>query len=403
MKKRGILIILLITFSAIIFYGYRYVNSPVITKTAKLSQLEEVVTGEAFVIRNEVVYSAETSGTLYNYINEGARVAKNMLLSTVFRGSVDEELIRELNNIDIKIEKLNKRIEQNETFTKDKNSVENKIESIKDNVITASLNNNISKISEYKDAINYLSGDMEDADKNEVNELINQKRRMETQFSNDKNDIRSTISGMFSQNVDGYEAILTPESIMQYRVGDYVQIPATDVRKVVSNNVNAGENVCKVVDNHNWYAMTVMPNEKAQDLKKKKDVLIRFDELPGDEVAAEVVYVSQEEADEENAVVVLKSDRYLEGVYSMRSGIMEIIVNRYVGFEVPIYAIRTVEGKTGVMKAIGNSELFCECKIVHQDDETGTAIIYPVNGAKNSIEIGDDIILGEKVSDGSDV
>ena len=126
MKKHGVLIILLVTFSAILFYGYRYVNSPIKTKTARLEQLEEIVSGDAFVIRNEVVYNAETSGTLYNYITDGARVAKNMLISTVYRGSVNEELVRELNNIDIKIEKLKRRIEQNETFTKDNSSTENK-------------------------------------------------------------------------------------------------------------------------------------------------------------------------------------------------------------------------------------------------------------------------------------
>lgn len=399
MKKRGVLIILLITLAAILFYGYRYVNSPIKTKTAKLEQLEEIITSDAFVIRNEAVYNAETSGTLYNYITDGARVAKNMQISTVYRGSVDEELIRELNNLDIKIEKLNRRIEQNSTFTKDNSSTENKIENVKNDIITAALNHDISKISEYKSTINYLSGGMEDSGVNEVNELIVQKDRMEAQLSGEKTDIYSTISGVFSQNVDGYETILTPESIMNYRVGDFVQIAATEVRQRVSNTVNAGEMVCKVVDNHNWYVMTVVPQEKAQTLKEKKNVFIRFDDLPGDEVSAEVIYVSEEEPDETNRVVILKSDRYLEGVYSMRSGVMEIIINRYVGYEVPVYAIRTQDGKNGVMKAIGNSEIFCECDIIYRDEEKGTVIVYPTTEADKRLEIGDRIVLGEKVVD----
>lgn len=399
MKKHGVLIILLVTFSAILFYGYRYVNSPIKTKTARLEQLEEIVSGDAFVIRNEVVYNAETSGTLYNYITDGARVAKNMLISTVYRGSVDEELVRELNNIDIKIEKLKRRIEQNETFTKDNSSTENKIENVKNDIITAALDNNISKISEYKNTINYLSGGMENSSVNEVNELEAQKNRMEAQLSSEKTDIYSTISGVFSQSVDGYESILTPETIMQYRVGDFAQIAAAETRQRVSNAVNAGEAVCKVVDNHNWYVMTVVPQDKAQILKEKKNVLIRFDDLPGDEVAAEVVYVSEEEADETNSVVILKSDRYLEGVYSMRSGMMEIIINRYVGYEVPVYAVRTQDGKNGVMKAIGNSEVFCECDIIYRNEEKGTVIVYPVAGAAKGLEVGDSIVLGEKVSE----
>lgn len=52
MKKNGVLIILLIAAAAVLFYGYRYINSPVKTKTAKLERLEEVVSANAFISRN---------------------------------------------------------------------------------------------------------------------------------------------------------------------------------------------------------------------------------------------------------------------------------------------------------------------------------------------------------------
>ena len=398
MKKRGVLIILLIAAAAVLFYGYRYINSPVKTKTAKLERMEDTVSTNAFISRDEVVYTAETNGTLYNYITEGARVGKNMLISTVYRGTVNEELVKELNNIDVKIAKLKKRVEQNETFTKDNSSTENKIEKVKNDIITATLSENYSKISEYKSSINYLSGGAQDTGAAEIAELSAQKTRMEAQLSNEKTDIYSTISGVFSDNTDGYENILTPEAILNYRVGDYAKITAQDVRQRVSNEVNAGEAVCKVADNHNWYVMCVLPQEKAQTVKEKKNVLIRFDDLPGEEVSAAVAYVSEEEADETNRVVILKSDRYLEGVYSMRSGAMDIILSRYVGFEVPVYAVRTKDGKTGVMKALGNSEVFCECDIVFSDEEKGTVIVYPSEDAKKTLEVGDSIVLGEKVT-----
>lgn len=400
MKKRGVLIILLIAAAAVLFYGYRYINSPVKTKTAKLERLENVISANVFISRNEVVYTAETNGTLYNYVTEGARVGKNMLISTVYRGTVNEELVRELNNIDVKIEKLRKRVEQNETFTKDNSSTENKIEKVKSDIITAALNENYSKISEYKNSINYLSGGAQDTGAAEIADLSAQKTRMEAQLSNEKTDIYSTISGVFSDNADGYESVLTPEAIMNYRVGDYAKITAAEVRQRVSNEVNAGESVCKVADNHNWYVMTVLPEDKANELKEKKNVLIRFDDLPGEEVSATVEYVSEEEADETNRVVILKSDRYLEGVYSMRSGAMDIIINRYIGYKVPVYAVRTKDGKTGVMKALGNSEVFCECDIVFSDEENGSVIVYPSKDASRTLEVGDSIILGEKAKKG---
>lgn len=398
MKRKGVTIILIVTFVAILFYGYRYVSSPVKTETAILSQLENTITVDTYVIRNEWVYHAENSGTLYNYVSEGARVGKDALISTVYRGSVDEELIRELNNIDIKIEKLSRTIEQNERFTKDNSSIENKIENIKNNIISSSVKNDASKIAEYKSALNYMVGGEKENQINEVNALVEQKRRMQAQLSGDKSDVYSAISGVFSGNVDGYENVLTPESIVKFRVGDVVMIPDNEKRPRVSNTVNANEAILKVVDNHNWYTMSVMSAQKAEQLRDKKSVLIRFEDLPGEEVSATVEYISTEESDESNVVVVLKSDQYLEGVYSMRQGKMDIIVNRYIGYEVPIHAIRTSYAKQGVMKAIGSSELFCECDIIFQDNEKGIAIVYPANEARNKLEIGDRIVLGEKVS-----
>jgi len=399
MKRRGVIIILICTFIAVFFYGYRYVSSPVKTMNARLTKVEDITSAKAYVIRNEAVYYSQNQGTLYNYVAEGARVGKDSLISTVYNGSVDEKQIKELNNIDNKITKLKHTIEQNSMFTRDKSSIENKLENIRVDIVKSALNNDLSAISEHKSTINYLVGEKNSDSNRELNALIEQKRQMEVQMGGDKSDIYSTISGVFSDSVDGYEGVLTPEWIVKCRVGDFVNIESQDAGVRVSNSVDAGEAVCKVVDNHNWYVMTVVKKEEAEEIRAKKEVLIRFDDLPGEEVVASVEYISTEEDDEDEVVLVLKSDRYLEGVYSIRSGIMDIVVNRYTGYNVPVHSIRVQDGKNGVMKSVGNAEIFCECDIVYKDEEKGTVIVYPASDAKSILEIGDSIVLGEKVTE----
>ena len=196
-------------------------------------------------------------------------------------------------------------------------------------------------------------------------------------------------------NVDGYEEILTPQTIFTYQVSDIDKIPQLQMSEKTNNSVNSGESVCKIVDNHIWYAMAKVTKSDAEAIEAKKEVIIRFDDLPGSEVSATVEYISVEK-DGESAVVVLKSDRYLEGVYGMRIGNMEIITNRHVGYEVPIHAIRVVDDKTGVTVSAGVSEFFCETDIVFSDESTGMAIIYPSKDAKRKLSVGDRIILGKK-------
>ena len=80
----------------------------------------------------------------------------------------------------------------------------------------------------------------------------------------------------------------------------------------------------------------------------------------------------------------------------MRSGDMEIIINRYVGYEVPIHSLRVIDEKTGVVISGGSSEIFCECDVVYSNENDGIAIVYPSDNAKRKLAIGDKIVLGEK-------
>lgn len=396
MKRRGVAITLSITLFAVLFYGYRYLKIPVETKTAMLTQQEDVVSAKAYVIRTEDVYDAQVTGTMYNYVEEGDRVAKNMRISTVYQGDVDSDLVESLNNVDNRINKLEIAKEKSGQFITYSSSVDSTVEKVKADIISSVINHNIQEIESYKNSLKALNKEESEEFDSELYDLKRQKSEIESKLSSNKSDIYALMSGIFSLNVDGYEEVLTPETIMQYKVSDFEQINALEISQRTTNNVNFGESICKVVDNHVWYAMAVVSKKEAEQIKSKKEVIIRFDDLPGEEVSASVAYISAEAEENENVVLVLKSDRYLEGVYGMRSSNMEIVTNRHVGYEVPIHALRVVEEKTGVMVLGGTSEFFCEAKVVYTDEKTGIAIVYPAEGAKRKLSVGDRIVLGEK-------
>ncbi len=396
MKRKGVTIILTLTLLAVLFYGYRYLKIPVETKTASMTRIEDTIRAKAYVIRTEEVFDAEITGTMYNYAEEGDRVAKNMCISTVYRGNVDADLIRDLNNVNNRIQKLQEAKEKSEQFITDSGSGDYTVEKVKANIINAVINGNIQEIEGFKNTLRALNNEEANEFDSSLNELIDEREKIEAKLSGDKSDINTTMSGIFSLNVDGYEQILTPESIFEYKVNDFNSLNEPEISQRTTNLVSAGESICKVVDNHIWYAMAVLSKAEAAQIKEKGSLILRFDSLPGAEVKASVSYISQEEEDSENVVVVLKSDRYLEGVYGMRSGDMEIIVNRYVGYEVPIHSLRVIDDKTGVVISGGSSEIFCECDVVYSNETDGIAIVYPSDKAKRKLAIGDKIVLGEK-------
>lgn len=396
MKRKGVTIILTLTLLAVLFYGYRYLRIPVETKTASMTRIEDIVRAKAYVIRTESVFDAEITGTMYNYAEEGDRVAKNMCISTVYRGNVDADLIRDLNNVNNRIQKLSEAKEKSEQFITDSGSGDYTVEKVKTDIINAVINGNLQEIEGYKNTLRALNNEAADEFDSNLNELIDKREKIEAKLSSDKSDINTNMSGIFSLNVDGYEHILTPESIFEYKVNDFNSLTEPEISKRTTNLVSTGESICKVVDNHEWYAMAVMSKQEAAQIKEKGSVILRFDSLPGAEVKASISYISQEEENSENVVVILKSDRYLEGVYGMRSGDMEIIINRYVGYEVPIHSLRVIDEKTGVVISGGSSEIFCECDVVYSNENDGIAIVYPSDSAKRKLAIGDKIVLGEK-------
>ncbi len=393
MKRRGILIILAITFCAAAFYSYRYLKIPVETQTANMIRKEDTISGEAYIARTEAVYTSSDNGILYSYVDEGARVGKNMLIATVYQGDQNGELIQELNNIDTKLEQLESIQQQKENFTTDSSSSQTIAENLKTDIINAALSNDVSKIPEYKMTINSMYNTGTDENAATMQELKSRKSTLEANLGNNKNDIYSTISGVYSENVDGLEEILTTENIMTFTTAEFDGLLQAGQNQKTGRDVVSGEQICKVVDNHVWYAVVKVSNADASLLKVDQTVDLRFDSLPGNDVSANVVYISDEE---ENNIVILKSERYLEGVYGIRSDNIQIILNSYTGFEVPVYAIRNVDGKQGVMIASGTSQIFCECDVVYNNTDNQTVVIYPSENAARELTIGDKIVLGEK-------
>ncbi len=382
-----------VTFCAAAFYSYRYLKIPVETQTASMIRKEDTITGEAYIARTEAVYTSSDTGTLYSYVDEGARVGKNMLIATVYQGDQNGELIQELNNIEKRLDQLESIQQQKENFTTDSSSEETVVENLQTDIINAALGNDVSKIPEYKMTINSMYNTETDDNTMTVQELKSRKATLEANLGSSRNDIYSTISGVYSENVDGLEEILTVDNIMTFTTAEFDGLALARQNQKTGRDVVSGEQICKVVDNHVWYAVTKVSSENAALLFVDQTVDLRFESLPGNEVSATVVSISRGEG---NNIVILKSERYLEGVYGIRSDNIELILNSYTGFEVPVYAIRNVDGKQGVMIASGSSQIFCECDVVYNNTADKTVIIYPADDAARQLTIGDKIVLGEK-------
>ena len=274
--KKGVLIIIAAAVLACVFYGVRYVNSPVETLTIHAKTKESAISAHGMIVYNEEVYSAGNSGTFYSYMSEGERVGKDRRIATVYDGVVDKEVLQSLSNIDKKIADIEED-SHNDEYISDTASEQTRIENIKNDIIDAVTEEEISKIYEHRSKLQNTTGanSQNDTEKT-LNQLKAQKEEIESQISNSNIDIYSKLSGIYTTAMDGLEGVIKPADIGWYMVSDYKNLKSPQKGVMGNRTVEKNEAVCKVVDNHVWYAVSVIPATECSKIKKGEVTLSFF-------------------------------------------------------------------------------------------------------------------------------
>lgn len=391
--KKSMYVILACLFAFFAFYGIRYIGRPIKSQPAVSEVYENKIITTGYIVKTEYVHNANASGRVYHYLQEGTKVKKNSILSTVYSGNVSEQTLAELNSINEKISEIQNSAGSSYSFGA--NSQEN-IDIIKNNIINSANKNELSDIESYKSQINSIvTGNVQDIKTSSTEELESKKQALEASLQSDKNDIYSQAAGIFSKNVDGFEEILTPKTVLTYRISDYENIsePASKTQMTV----NAGEPVCKVINSQTWYVMTAIKAENASKIKKGQKVKLRFAQLPGIEAEGAIDYISSEDSKSDKNVVIIKCETYKEGVLSIRQTGIEIILESYEGYRVPMSAIHIKDGEKGVMVRTDAGTFFRKCRVLYTDIADQTVIISKeFDDTKGMLKESDSIIIGEK-------
>ena len=196
--KKFFMIVIAIAVLSIAGYGIAYLVSPVTS-----IELEEYVhevgisCPDAFIVRNESVYYATSAGTVYDSTQEGDRVARDTVISTVYNGSVDTSVLRELQTIDNNISRLRRREAQSTLYSPDTASVESEIASRLNSIPDLADEDNVEQIHEYRDDINSLRAGEDISITAKIDELTAEKTSVENSISTGKSDILSDRAGIF--------------------------------------------------------------------------------------------------------------------------------------------------------------------------------------------------------------
>ena len=275
-------------------------------------------------------------------------------------------------------------------------SVENEIASLSSSVIQAAAKNDITSIVQYKQDINSLRAGKSVTAEDRLKDLNSERGNLELSISSNKTEVYADMSGIFTTYLDGLENVLNPSLIENYAPNFMNDLNLGGRENKSASAVNAGDPVCKIMNNHVWYVLMAVPEKKLENIKKNTQVSMRFKNMANEKLNGKISYIGN--ADENgNALVLVKFSTYFESAFSRREVETDLIFESHEGYKIPVSAIYTNEnGGYHVIGEIGKTQYKCQCDILYTDTESDSVIIDSSEDAENKLSRMDRIVIGER-------
>jgi hypothetical protein len=236
-----------------------------------------------------------------------------------------------------------------------------------------------------------------------LRELKSQYNTLSKRTSSATTVIRASKSGTFSSLVDGYETILTPETVFD--------LTPSSLAQLMDYSGTATSSPGKLILGTRWYFAAAVPTETANRLKVGETALLRFTGDFNQDVDMLVEQLGATEND--TTLVVFSSDRYLNQTTLLRCLRAELIFEDYTGLRIPKESLRmlkesvedsstsqtTETSRLGVYAVVSGRSEFKEVTVVIEGSDY--YVVLPADTGRKILRAGDEIITrGTGIYDG---
>ena len=161
-------------------------------------------------------------------------------------------------------------------------------------------------------------------------------------------------AGLYSAVVDGYEAVLTLESLETLTPGKLDRLEPDEAARSASS-------VGKLVLGDTWYYAANLDEGEAALLQDSTGLKLRFAKGVSQDLDVELVFVSEPEGGRVTAV--FRGDTYLSELTLLRQQSAKVIRRTTEGIRVPIESVRlreeTVTGEDGTETTVSQTGVYC--------------------------------------------
>ena len=347
---------------AVLFYfGYSvftYLADPVTTTIAYAYRSDEAVTVSGYLVRQEEVLTG-SGGLVYVTRDEGERVSAGGSVATLYASESALTQALELEQLEEQLEQL----EFAQSVASGSQQVLRLDSDIMDSIFairSAAATGDLLEVSSESASLRAMvlkreytySGVGEEQMQQQIDALQQQIASLRATAQNSSSRVTTARAGTFSALVDGYEGVLTPESLETLTPSG---LDALQSGQVPENAVG------KMIYGSTWYYATTMDTEDMGHMAVGDSVTLRFMSGLDQEISMTVERIG----DEENGrrLVVLSCDDYLSITTLLRHQNAQIIFHSYSGIRVPTGALRvvteTLTDEAGNETQVSSTAVYC--------------------------------------------
>ena len=337
----------------------RYFGDPLTTTLAYRYQVETATDLTGYVVREEAVLPDDGGGQRQLQRTEGERVSAGGLVALVYADQASVERQEEIRSLETQIEQLQYAREAalgaEVSQRLDAQILQNMVD-YRAAVTADRLDRAEDWGAELRSLVlkrDYTASDTTDVSAR-IAELQAQVDSLQAQAGASVRRVTAPQAGLYSAVVDGYEAVLTPESLETLTPGKldrleplYVYLFASSVGKLVLGDA--------------WYYAANLDEGEAALLQDSTGLKLRFAKGVSQDLDVELVFVSEPEGGRVTAV--FRGDTYLSELTLLRQQSAKVIRRTTEGIRVPIESVRlreeTVAGEDGTETTVSQTGVYC--------------------------------------------
>ena len=337
----------------------RYFGDPLTTTLAYRYQVETATDLTGYVVREEAVLPDDGGGQRQLQRTEGERVSAGGLVALVYADQASVERQEEIRSLETQIEQLQYAREAalgaEVSQRLDVQILQNMVD-YRAAVTADRLDRAEDWGAELRSLV--LKRDYNASDTTDVSariaELQAQVDSLEAQAGASVRRVTAPQAGLYSAVVDGYEAVLTPESLETLMPGKLDRLEPDEAARSASS-------VGKLVLGDAWYYAANLDEGEAALLQDSTGLKLRFAKGVSQDLDVELVFVSEPEGGRVTAV--FRGDTYLSELTLLRQQSAKVIRRTTEGIRVPIESVRlreeTVTGEDGTETTVSQTGVYC--------------------------------------------